>query len=574
MKRPLLPFLTLLLALAPPLLAQQTVTVGGAVFPVAKGWTQSAQTDGSVVLAPPDLPKGVVVTLTLLGGEPSDGSLDALKNRLNADWKEFQAIGPMVADDGGKITNAGGAVVMDARFALLKTPQGVNLCVWLVMLSTNKRIERMVFITTTPEAFDKYGDAVTTMINAATYITPKPAAAAVAASTPVPAPGAKVAPTLGHLTATIPAGWTARKTDRELLLSPTDLPAGDSLEIVVLPSVPAAGQLPAALAAAWTDAAQRLHLAPTRTVDNTAYDAKEQRTSFRGWPYIRADGVLHDPADGHDESVTLAVVAVNNRFERILVHSRQRNIDLTRYSASQSPVYHQDIEQFLFTLHFDDFKEPALRPATLKGDTPVGVWSGISFIGGSLHTAYAICFSNSQVFFASRFPLRGCSDFNTWIDAEEFPRYWGTWTFANGKGSFKMIFGDIPITAKGNDLVLTTNKTDHTFIRLPSVDNLRLDGTYGFPQASGKNPAITFSPDGRFDDHGALYLLRVETNFPFSLTTEPGAGTYAVKDYTLLLNYTDGRKYRIAFPGSAVEPHTPSPLTLPLGFGDQQLKKL
>src|SRR2546421_7993302 len=138
-----------------------------------------------------------------------------------------------------------------------------------------------------------------------------------------------------------------------------------------------------------------------------------------------------------------------------------------------------------------------------------------------------------------------------------------------------MNYGETSVVTKENDLILTTNNTDHKYIRLPSVDGVHFNGTYGFPQPTGKNPSIVFTADGHFDDQGALSVLRIETGVPYCPVSEPGSGTYVVKDCTLILNYTDGRKYRLAFPGRPLyDPHDPSPDVLPMGYGDQEMKKL
>lgn len=548
----------------------ETVTVGGAVVPVPAGWTRTVR-DGTVVLSPPNLPRGVACTFTLLGGEPFTGSLN---DRLTEEWKEFQALGRMVTDDGGKLTGAGGPVVTAGRSGQIEMKQGVNVYVWMLVISANGRIERMVYVTTTPEAFQQYGQAVSTMINGTRYVPPKPAAP----PAPPAAPGqVRSSPgTFGRMRYTVPTGWRETRSDGEVVLTPTDLPAGESLEILLMPAKQSPGALAAELEAGWNEGARQSRFTTTRTVNNTAYNiTQEQRTSFRGWDYTRADGVMSSPDDRHDYFVNLTVVRVNDRVERVLVRSRQNNQNWTRYSFYQSPDHNRAVQEFLFSLNFDDWKTPDRQPGTLKADGIGGVWWGVSMFGGKLHTAYAIFFSNGQAFFGSRFPLRGCYELNTWIDAEEVPRYWGTFQFDAGHGAIKMIYGEIPLEAKGDVLVLTTNKTEHRFVRVKGVDGARLDGNYVFPQPAGVVvPAIRFTADGRFDDRGALKLLRIEAGFPFSPTFEPGGGTYRVKDYTLLLNYADGRTYRVAFPGTGgYDVKNPSPGTLPLGYGDQELSR-
>ena len=79
-------------------------------MPVAQGWIQSTR-DGNVNLSPPGLAQGVACTLTLLGGEPFTGSL---KDQLTSEWKDFEALGTVVTDDGVKMTGEGGPVVWQA----------------------------------------------------------------------------------------------------------------------------------------------------------------------------------------------------------------------------------------------------------------------------------------------------------------------------------------------------------------------------------------------------------------------------------------------------------------------------
>src|SRR5690349_20598618 len=99
-----------------PARAAETVAVGGAVVTVPDGWGR-ADADGRVVLAPKDLPQGVVCSLTLLGGEAFGGSV---MDRLAADWKELASGGKMVGDDMGKLDGAGKSVEIESRAGKLE----------------------------------------------------------------------------------------------------------------------------------------------------------------------------------------------------------------------------------------------------------------------------------------------------------------------------------------------------------------------------------------------------------------------------------------------------------------------
>jgi hypothetical protein len=160
----------LLAATTEPLRAEETVTVGGAVVTVPDGW-KHAEKDDTVVLTPGDLPQGVGCTFTLLGGGPY---LGVLKDRLDAEWKEFQQLGPVTEDDGGKLNGAGNALETASRAGTIEMKPGARIHVWLLLAHTNDRIEQMVFVATTPDAFQKYAPAVAGMFNGIRYVVPKP----------------------------------------------------------------------------------------------------------------------------------------------------------------------------------------------------------------------------------------------------------------------------------------------------------------------------------------------------------------------------------------------------------------
>jgi hypothetical protein len=129
----------LILAITAPLFAQETVTVGGTKF-------------------------------TLLGGEAFDGSL---QERLTAEWKDFQALGRVLEDDGGKLTGAGTRVELAQRAGVIRKGD-VDLHVWFLIAKSNGRIDRMVFVASTAYTYGKYGQDVAGMISGIRYVAPKP----------------------------------------------------------------------------------------------------------------------------------------------------------------------------------------------------------------------------------------------------------------------------------------------------------------------------------------------------------------------------------------------------------------
>ena len=75
------------------------------------------------------------------------------------------------------------------------------------------------------------------------------------------------------------------------------------------------------------------------------------------------------------------------------------------------------IEDFLFSVKFDDWQEPAVTNGTLKGNVFTGVWQGLSLsvglakpgaeLGAELKVKQLILFSNGQAYFGKNFPLEG-----------------------------------------------------------------------------------------------------------------------------------------------------------------------
>jgi hypothetical protein len=83
--------------------------------------------------------------------------------------------------------------------------------------------------------------------------------------------------------------------------------------------------------------------------------------------------------------------------------------------------------------------------------------------------------------------------------------------------------------------------------RLPVCDGLKLSGTYQYPNF---DLTISFTPDGRFVDRGAmpqiLNLTDSRIDSP-ARTLRPGPGTYSIKNHTLTLRYAHGPVFRLFF---------------------------
>lgn len=151
--------------------AEDTVTVEGAVVPVATGWVQS-NNGNTVVLTPSDLPKGVICSLSLVGGGTLEGSL---KDCIDAEWKGYEKLGRITEDQGSKIDGAGKPVEIASRVGRIEMKdQQVIYDAWLIIAHANGRVEKMIFLSSTAEAFRQYAPAVSQMVNGTSYVVPQP----------------------------------------------------------------------------------------------------------------------------------------------------------------------------------------------------------------------------------------------------------------------------------------------------------------------------------------------------------------------------------------------------------------
>ena len=376
----------------------------------------------------------------------------------------------------------------------------------------------------------------------------------------------------GHMLLPSLKGWTLQKFSNAAIFVPNDLSAGRVFEVRIMGSKPFSGTMQQALAESWSDALKELEA--TKAYDGNPYDIITEKTSYKGWDYIRGRGTFR--ANGDELSrydMHLFVIKVNNRIERMVVWGLM-NINQGDYSPWVNPVYQHAIEDFFYSVKFDDWKEPEFKTPLLQGDGITGLYEGLKLGGGSLNASYTLFFSNGQVFNGPKFPLQGFYELNTWVEAELRAKYWGTYTLQNGNGNIKMGYGNIPIKVSGNNLIVTTQNTEHKYEKVPSVDGALFNGTYAFDgKWDGNPPSITFSTDGKFIDKGALDILNHQTTDPFNITKEPGNGTYRVKDFTLILNYTDGRQLQLVFMGEGYDKNNSSPKSLTLSFNNDTIYK-
>ena len=112
---------------------------------------------------------------------------------------------------------------------------------------------------------------------------------------------------------------------------------------------------------------------------------------------------------------------------------------------------------------------------------------------------------------------------------------------------------------------------DQVWQPMPSVDGLKLDGRWRLPVPAGQPPRhIEFTAAGRFTDEGVLVDVGIFPVYAWAgsrvvFRERPparGAGTYEIREFTLLVKYDDGRAWSTDFSTAGADPKDLSKLLL------------
>lgn len=133
----------------------------------------------------------------------------------------------------------------------------------------------------------------------------------------------------------------------------------------------------------------------------------------------------------------------------------------------------------------------------------------------------------------------------------------GTYTMNGNLGTFVNQYESLNVK-RLSDSEMEIQGYSHHLYKLSPVDGVKLSGSYNtIPNwsttpdyqygPSDAQPMITFNANGTFKDQGAFV-----TNFSMpnqDPQRAPGIGNYEIKNFTLVLNYSDGRKITKSFSG-------------------------
>jgi hypothetical protein len=352
-------------------------------------------------------------------------------------------------------------------------------------------------------------------------------------------------PTFDAVSFTPPPGWAAAQDRDHVTFTFIDSAARTYVMLAVYNSTPGSGDAERDFSSEWNELVGKSFSAGSAPRPT----AGQSRAGLK----FREGGAQVRQQNGAPSYVRLLVFpADRRRFSVMLIATNEKALE-ARQPAVQS---------FLDSLRLASPSAAAAKPAEPVGGsaTPrsgsgiTGVWMGFKTYVGDYepHARWYTFFDDGQVF--EDIPRTGLVGFNREASKADSGQktYWGRYTFTNGAGSITkpgVNYSEV-LQSEGADKL----KVDSFhFYRCQEVNGLRLQGAWTsmanpndpaldrFPV--GQRPVLRFSSDGKFSDEG-VFATFLKSGDPRQ--DAAGTGVYEVRDFTLILRFSDGRVKQLA----------------------------
>jgi hypothetical protein len=344
---------------------------------------------------------------------------------------------------------------------------------------------------------------------------------------------------------TPPAGWATAQDRDHVTFTFIDSAARTFVMLAVYNSTPGSGDAERDFSSEWNDVVGKSFSAGSAPRST----AGQSRAGFK----FREGGAQVRQQNGQPSYVRLLVFpADKRRFSVMLIATNEKALE-ARQPAVQS---------FLDSLRLPSPSAAAAKQAEPVGGSAAprsgngisGVWMGFKTYVGDYepHARWYTFYDDGQVF--EDIPRTGLAGFNREASKADSGQrnYWGRYTFTNGAGSITKPGVNYPETLQSEGADKLKVDSFH-FYRCQEVNGLRLQGAWTsmanpndpaldrFPL--GQRPVFRFTSDGKFSDEG-VFVTFLKSGDPRQ--DAAGTGVYEVRDFTLILRFSDGRVKQLA----------------------------
>lgn len=367
-----------------------------------------------------------------------------------------------------------------------------------------------------------------------------------------------------------PIGWELKDSPQGALIVAPLTPPSKAF-IALLPATDLLTDLPTTFTTAWTGLQRDYRV--VRGGQSAPWHSK------KGIEGMTASAIVEDRSRA-DWVMSLYIGKNGNRAETVLYMS---NV------APDSDVSHTTVEilgHVLDSLGFangpgDPNRELAAKPVPLPKGT--GKFNGLyraigqidvnPFMAGTpgnpykykVGYKYVVFFPDGR--FSEGFPGEGLDNLDEDTAMRRSPVGWGTYEMSGEVGRVTFLKTDPsekqPIVWAIREISGGLEVHGDKYYPMERCDGLKLQGTFRRADyrtlSMGAQQGITFFPDGRFVDEGVFKAAFVMVRNPISGHDDfddgaSGRGTYRIANFTLELNYSNGRTKRTSF---FIEPGKP-----------------
>lgn len=335
-----------------------------------------------------------------------------------------------------------------------------------------------------------------------------------------------------------PTGWQKSSVGETLSFSKED-DMGNYCVISLCKSVEAGTDAQSNFNLSWKTMAQNRLGAGTATM--------QPGTTDNGWQNLMGSSPFEK--DGLKGAVILVTSSKNNRMVNILI-------------LTNTDRFQKEMEEFLgsvtlkqISLANSNVKDPLSTKVSNPVKSKPELWALRRYNSNrGAHNIeikdYYVIYPNGD--FCPNVSFEGLHNF----DKSHHPESWGRFTIQGTKGRFKNQYDDIPVNKK-SATAMDRNGYAAGFLKCLSVDSLRMDGAYthvspdwgkdaqlNYLGGPGCQFVIYFKRDGTFDDRGIFSSLAGGCT---DCNCQGGKGIYSIENFTITLQYNDGRVIRRLF---------------------------